>query len=92
MPETTSSRIVQIKDYLAGYSISVNSDWIDRRIKNEIVPKIERKLGFSLSSASDVTEFYDGNGSSVLLLRHKVVNRLNSYPIFDLWNLWARCR
>lgn len=66
----------QIRSELEGYGItaSVLSDtWIDDCRDNEIIPHVEDITGMTFDQVSTVTEYYNGNGGSTLILNRRPV-------------------
>jgi hypothetical protein len=66
----------QIRDLLEGYGItsSVLSDgWVERCRDEEVIPHVEEITGLTFSEVSTVTEYYNGNGKSVLILNRRPV-------------------
>jgi len=58
------------------YFCIVSDTWIQNTITNEIMPIIERMTRLTFDRLSQVTEYYDGTGSSILILRRRPIVQL----------------
>jgi hypothetical protein len=68
-----------VRALLEGYNIdaSVVSDaWIQAVIDDEIVPYVHEKCRQRFDAVETVTEYYDGTGSSILVLRRRPVTEV----------------
>ena len=67
-----------VRSYMEAYQLSasiISDTWINNEIANFVVPYVERFCRTKLMSTATVTEWYSGNGSSILLLnRRNIVN------------------
>lgn len=70
-----------IRELLEGYGIA-DSVVTDARIirfrDKEIVPHVENITGLKFSAEQTITEYYSGNGSTVLILNRKPVNSIEN--------------
>jgi len=65
-----------IRAELEGYGISVTvltDAWIERCRDEEIIPHVEDITRMAFSGETSVTEYYNGNGKSVLILNRRPV-------------------
>ena len=70
-----------IRDFLEGYCITagvISDAWLIKRRDRFIVPFVERIIRQSLMSESTATEFYSGNGGSILILNRRPIIELTS--------------
>lgn len=58
------------------YFCVVSDAWIQDRITNRILPWISAKTRQTFNGLSTVTEFYDGTGSSLMILRRRPIVQL----------------
>lgn len=73
----------ECREHLEGYGIttSILSDaWIEDERDNTMLPFVEKFTG-DLSAAETITDYISGNGTDVLMLRHRNVNSLTSIEI-----------
>lgn len=74
----------EIRDHLEGYNIttSIISDAfiVDER-DNNIIPFIESVCRTSLSAEKEVTEWYSGNGTSILILNRRNINSVSTIQL-----------
>lgn len=71
----------EVRAVLEGYGVisTVLTDtWIDDCIAREIVPIVESITGLKFDGEQTITEYYSGNGTTVLMLNRKPVNSLVS--------------
>ena len=61
---------------LVSYFCVVSDTWIQDRITNRIMPWITSKTRQTFDGLSTVTEFYDGTGSSIMILRRRPIVQL----------------
>ena len=65
-----------VRAYLEGYCITttqITDAWITARITNMVIPFVEEITRDSYTGIKQVTEYYSGNGDSVLMLNRKNV-------------------
>jgi hypothetical protein len=60
------------------YYCVVSDNWIRNRRDNRIIPWVESKTRQSLSGIKEVTEYYDGTGSPLMILRRRPIVELIS--------------
>jgi hypothetical protein len=72
--------VQDIKDELEGIceidSNLISDAWITNKRDKFVVPWVEGKTGFSVTTEQTITEYYDGNGENYLILNVKPVNEL----------------
>ena len=70
----------EIQAVLEGYNIEtqLSDAWIDAKRDKFVVPWVEKKTKLSFTGIQEVTEYYDGTGSSILVLRHRPIVALLS--------------
>lgn len=70
--------VKEVCSLLEGYNIGnqISEEWIIARRDNLVVPWVEAKTKLPLGRVETRTEYYDGNGESILVLRAR--------PIVDL--------
>lgn len=71
----------EIRNELEGYGItsSILSDaWIERCRDEEVIPHIEDITGMTFDGISTVTEYYNGNGKSTLILNRRPIVAVTS--------------
>lgn len=66
-------------DITVTYYSVITDDWIASRRDGRVIPYIERVLATNVREVKEVTEYYSGNGSSLLML--------NRRPIVELKNI-----
>jgi hypothetical protein len=69
----------EIRDFLEGYCSLDNlitDSWIEARRDNFVVKWIESKFGFSILQENTIEEYYDGTGTNILFLNHRLANEL----------------
>jgi hypothetical protein len=65
-----------VLDFLACYGISstvLPTAWIDKRITNFIYPYVQRITKQNFNGVKEITEYYSGNGQSILILNRRPV-------------------
>jgi len=65
-----------VYEYLEGFGIDntdISSQWIDKRITNNVVPYIEETIRQSLDSETEYEEYLSGNGNDTLVLSRRPV-------------------
>lgn len=60
------------------YFCAVSDTWIQSRITNRILPWIESKTRQKFDGLQTITEYYDGTGSSIMILRRRPIVQLIS--------------
>lgn len=68
-----------IRDYLEGYDIDatvISDAWIEDQRDGFVIPAINKMIRSSLVSVKEVTEYYSGNGGSVLVLNRRPINEI----------------
>ena len=76
--------VSDIRAELEGYSITaslVSDAWITSEMNDFVIPFIEETCRTSLTSLQTVTEYYSGNGQSVLILDRRNIVELISVVI-----------
>jgi hypothetical protein len=71
-----------VRAFLENYGILapvVSDGWIHDVIENEIVPYVHEKCRQRFDAVETVTEYYDGTGASILVLRRR--------PVIEIVNL-----
>ncbi len=66
----------EVRAYLENYGITtaqVSDAWIEARRDSFIVPWIERKINQKLTAVEQVSEYYSGNGTSILILNARPI-------------------
>lgn len=74
----------EVRAYLEGYQITssiLSDDWIDNEITNSVVPYVEKRIRGPLSSTEQVTEWYSGNGTSILFLNRRNIVSLDQVAL-----------
>lgn len=78
--------VIDIRVELEGYGIttSVLSDnWIERCRDYEIIPHVKRITKMDFNSEQEITEYYNGNGTSILILNRRPVNEIVSIQVIS---------
>jgi hypothetical protein len=68
-----------IRSLLEGYGITaavVSDAWIEARRDNMIIPHVENITRLTFDAEIEVTEWYNGNGQSTLILNRRPVNSI----------------
>lgn len=60
------------------YYTETTDEWIANRRDNFVIPYIENAIGMTISSESEIEEYYSGNGSSILMLNRRPVNSIEN--------------
>lgn len=55
------------------YYQTLSDDWLIQRRDNYVIPAMENHIGTSFSEVKEVTEYYSGNGSTLLILDRRPV-------------------
>ena len=79
LPDATA-----VRQYLEGYQITssvLSDDWINNEIFNNVIPYIERYCRVSLMVKKQYTEWYSGNGASILMLNRRNIGTLDSIAL-----------
>jgi hypothetical protein len=79
MPIVTET---EIRNFLEGYGITatvLSDPWIKDCRDNVVVPHIEDITGMSFSGIQEITEYYSGNGTSVLILNRKPIVEVTNF-------------
>lgn len=58
------------------YYTVVSDNWITQRLNNRVLPIVERMTRQSFHGVQTVTEYYDGNGGALLILRRRPIVQL----------------
>ena len=69
-----------VLDLLEGYNVDVqvSENWINGKMAGLVIPWVEEKTKLSFSEISTITEYYSGNGTSLLILRRRPLVELMS--------------
>lgn len=65
-----------VRDLLEGYGIDgqkLSDKWIETRMTRFILPQIEKMTRQSFNAIATVTEYYNGNGSNILVLHRRPI-------------------
>ena len=77
-------------DYLEGYNITT-SLMSDSRIEQfrdyDVIPMIESIIRKSMSAETTHTEYYDGNGTSILILNRRNISSLVSIELIGVQDI-----
>jgi hypothetical protein len=71
-----SPSVTDIREFLEGYGITapmLSDSWIESRRDGFVIPWVERKTNQSLASIKTITEYYSGNGTSILILNRRPI-------------------
>jgi len=74
----------EIRAVLEGYGIStavLTDTWLEKCRDEEIIPHVEDVTRLEFDGEQEITEYYNGNGSSVLILNRRPVNSITSIEI-----------
>ena len=81
VPVEISDLVQDVYDILEGYGISsdqLSEIWIQNRIDHFSIPFIERVTRMSLQEEKEITEYYSGNASNIIILNRRPVNSITS--------------
>lgn len=76
----------EIREILECYGITsdVLSDaWLNNTRDQMIIPHIEEKTGMTFDGETELTEYYNGNGTSVMILNRRPVNSITSISLIN---------
>lgn len=68
--------VKDIRDFLEGYNIDgkiLSDKWIENRMNGFVLPAIERMTKQSFNAIDTVTEYYNGNGTNILILNRRPI-------------------
>lgn len=60
------------------YYTETTDEWIANRRDNFVIPAIEHATGLSITSETEIEEYYSGNGSSILILNRRPINSIEN--------------
>lgn len=71
----------EIRRELEGFGITslvLSNEWVERCRDEEVIPHVEEITSLTFNGVSTVTEYYNGNGKSVLILNRRPVISVTS--------------